>query len=67
MFQPDHFHGGCSIDVETCSECGGEVRIIASIEDPVVIRKIIDHLDETPAGYLLESDLAHPRTGPERQ
>jgi hypothetical protein len=33
------------IDVETCSECGGDVRIIASIEDPMVIRKILTHLD----------------------
>ena len=34
-----------AIDVETCSECGGDVGIIASIEDPVVIRKILDHLE----------------------
>jgi hypothetical protein len=34
------------IDTETCSECGGDVRIIASIEDPVVIRKILAHLDD---------------------
>jgi hypothetical protein len=27
------------------SACGGEVKIIASIEDPVVIRKILAHLD----------------------
>jgi hypothetical protein len=33
------------IDKETCSECGGDVSIIASIEDPVVIRKILAHLD----------------------
>jgi hypothetical protein len=26
-----------NIDIESCSECGGEVRIIASIEDPEVI------------------------------
>ena len=29
-----------------CSECGGNVKIIASIEDPVVIRKILAHLDQ---------------------
>jgi hypothetical protein len=29
----------------TCSECGGEVRIIASVEDPAVIQKILAHLD----------------------
>ena len=33
------------IDVETCSECGGDVRIIASIEDPAVINKVLAHLD----------------------
>ena len=33
------------IDIENCSECGGDVRIIASIEDPVVIRTILAHLD----------------------
>lgn len=30
-----------NIDIETCSECGGDVRIIASIEDPAVIQKIL--------------------------
>jgi hypothetical protein len=34
------------IDIETCSECGGDVKIIASIEDPVVIRTIRVHLDQ---------------------
>jgi hypothetical protein len=31
---------------ETCSECGGDVTIIASIEDPAVIQKILAHLDD---------------------
>ena len=31
--------------IETCSECGGDVRIVASIEDPAVIQKILAHLD----------------------
>ena len=35
------------IEIETCSECGGDVRIIASIEDPAVIQKILAHLDNT--------------------
>jgi hypothetical protein len=35
-----------NIDIETCSECGGDVSIIASIEDPAVIRKILAHLDD---------------------
>ena len=33
------------IDVTQCSECGGEVRVIALIEGPAVIGKILDHLD----------------------
>jgi hypothetical protein len=32
------------IDVETCSKCGGRMKIIAAIEDPKVIRKILDHM-----------------------
>jgi len=34
-----------NIDIEACCDCGGEVRIIACIEDPAVIRKILAHLD----------------------
>ena len=30
------------IDVESCPECGGKVKIIAAIEDPAVIEKIPD-------------------------
>jgi len=39
-----------NIDIETCRDCGGAVKVIACIEDPVVIKKILDHLkskDET--------------------
>jgi hypothetical protein len=35
-----------NIDVEICSKCGGDIRIIASIEDPAVIQKILAHLDD---------------------
>jgi len=34
-----------NIDIETCSECGGDVKIIACIEDPAVIQKILAHLE----------------------
>ena len=30
--------------VETCTHCGGSVKVIACIEDPVVIKKILSHL-----------------------
>ena len=32
------------IDIETCEHCGGAVKVLASIEDPVVIKTILDHL-----------------------
>ena len=54
-----------NIDIETCCECGGEVRIIACIEDPEVIHKILAHLDEivTPARTgLLPESRASPAT-----
>jgi hypothetical protein len=54
------------IEIETCSKCGGDVRIIACIEDPEVIRKILAHLDEkvTPtATGLLPESRAPPATG----
>ena len=33
------------IDIESCAACGGAMRIIACIEDPGVIEKILTHLD----------------------
>lgn len=33
-----------NIDVETCHLCAGKAKIIASIEDPKVIKKILGHL-----------------------
>jgi len=38
-----------NIDIETCAECGGSVTVIACIEDPVVIQKILDLLKEKGA------------------
>ena len=37
------------IDIQTCPACGGAMRIIACIEDPVVIEKILAHLDAKAA------------------
>ena len=48
-----------NIDIETCRECGGAMKVIACIEDPVVmpkahaalagqaLQKILNHLKET--------------------
>ena len=33
------------LDIETCEHCGGAVKVLASIADPAVIKKILEHLD----------------------
>ena len=33
-----------NLDLSRCGHCGGPVRVVASIEDPVVIGKILEHL-----------------------
>lgn len=35
-----------NIDIQTCQTCGGAMKVIACIEDPLVIKKILDHLRE---------------------
>ncbi len=37
------------IDIEACPVCGGALRIIACIEDPAVIERILGHLDAKAA------------------
>ncbi len=36
------------IDVTTCPNCGGQLKMIAAIEDPPVIQKILTHLGLSP-------------------
>ncbi len=45
------------LDVLACPRCGGRMRLIATIEDPRVIRQILAHL-----GLLTE--VPHPRPPP---
>ena len=33
-----------AIDITTCPQCGGPLTILASIEEPAVIAKILTHL-----------------------
>ena len=33
-----------NIDIETCERCAGQVKIIACIEDPAVIERMLAHL-----------------------
>ena len=52
------------IDIETCETCGGTMKVIASIEDPAVIKRILAHLDNRQgAGQHPEHP---PRAPPQR-
>ena len=35
------------VEIESCARCGGRLKIIASIEEPEVIAKILAHLAHT--------------------
>ena len=55
-----------NIDIETCEKCQGPVRIIACIEDPVVIRLILEHLrsrETTDSQARLPPERAPPQIG----
>jgi hypothetical protein len=53
-----------NIDVSICPKCGGEARVIASIEDQAVINKILQHLQAKgalpPPTELLPATRASP-------
>jgi len=51
-----------NIDVEICIKCGGNMKIIAAIEDPKVIRKILQHM-----GRSTKPPPLHPARGPPKQ
>ena len=51
------------IDIQTCLKCGGRIKIISSIQDPLLIKRILSHLGEnhrTP-------ELVPPRGPPETE
>ena len=45
------------VDVLACARCGGRMRVVATIEDPVVIRRILTHLG-------LSTEASAPRPPP---
>jgi len=49
------------IDVLACPRCGGRMQLIATIEDPSVIRKILAHL-----GFAHRGPAAAPAVRPQR-
>ena len=42
------------IDILTCERFGGAIKVIASVEDPAVIKKILDHLERQAEVATLE-------------
>ena len=46
------------VEIESCTRCGGELKIIASIEEPQLIAKILSHLERAaPEQYQSELPL----------
>jgi hypothetical protein len=52
------YHGVFAIEIDTCAHCHGRPRVIASIEDPEVITRILPHLDRA-SGLRAGSSGAH--------
>ena len=55
-----------NIDIETCTTCGGRVKVIACIEDPVDIKKLLAHLKKMAASkqsVQLPESRAPPQAG----
>jgi hypothetical protein len=59
-----------NIDITICSRCGGAVKIIVEasnrcIEDPLVIKRILDHLDANSRALASTNQLPEPRAPPQ--
>ena len=51
------------VEIEGCARCGGQLKIIASIEEPQLIAKILSHLERAaPEQY--QSELPLGARGP---
>ena len=56
-------------DVLACPKCGGRMIVLATIEDPAVIRRILTHLGlsmETGEAYRLLGRRRGPKASPNR-
>jgi hypothetical protein len=51
------------VQIDGCARCGGELKIVASIEEPQLIAKILLHL-ERAAAEQSQSELAFGARGP---
>jgi hypothetical protein len=54
------------VEIECCARCGGQLKIIASIEEPQLIAKILSHLEGT-APEQSQSELPLGARGPPAQ
>jgi hypothetical protein len=54
-----------NIDITICSRCGGAVRIIACIEEPLGIKKILAHLDVKSGTPAKVNQIPEPRAPPQ--
>jgi hypothetical protein len=43
-------HRAFAIDVLACPHCGGRLRLVATLQDPAVIRKLLAHLGMARSG-----------------
>jgi hypothetical protein len=55
-----------SVEIENCTRCGGKLKIIASIEEPQLIAKILTHLERAVAEQH-QSELPLGARGPPAQ
>jgi len=53
----------CVFNIDICRECGGAAQVIVCIEDPVVFKKILDHLNDK-AEAIVHTILAESRVLP---
>ncbi len=57
------------LDLENCEGCGGQIRVIACLDDPLVIARILSHRDQQPPPLLgwrqRKRDLDRGRLGSE--
>ena len=54
------------VEIDPCARCGGKLRIIASIEEPAVIARILAHLEKTAPGQCQTELPLGARAPPER-
>jgi hypothetical protein len=54
-----------NIDITICRRCGKAVKIVASIEDPLIIKRILDHLNTKFSAPASANQLPEPRAPPQ--